>query len=135
QVAGLLAIFLGIAAEASTQTAALSLSIPPTARANGMGEAYVAIADDATASWWNPGGMAFLAKKDASLSYAKLVPGLADDVSYFFPSFVFPVKDWGNFGVSALYLNYGTSFGTSNTGDSLGTFTSYELAPTISYAT
>jgi long-subunit fatty acid transport protein len=62
------------ATTASAQTAALSLSIPPTGRANGMGQAYVAIADDATATWWNPGGMAFLDKKEASLTYAKLVP-------------------------------------------------------------
>ena len=123
------------ATTASAQTAALSLSIPPTGRANGMGQAYVAIADDATATWWNPGGMAFLDKKEASLTYAKLVPDLADDVFIMFPAYTTPVKTWGTFGASIVYLSYGTSTATSSTGEDLGTFTSYEIAPTISYGT
>jgi len=122
---------LGIASRAGAQTAALSLSIPPTGRANGMGEAYVAIADDATATWWNPGGLAFLDKKEASLSYAKLVPGLANDVFIMFPAAVKPNVLGGTVGVSMVYLSYGTSQATSQTGEDLGTFTSYEIAPTL----
>lgn len=123
------------AAQASAQTAALSLSIPPTGRANGMGQAYVAVADDATATWWNPGGMAFLDKKEASITYAKLVPDLAEDVFIMFPAYTTPVKSWGTFGASIVYLSYGTSQATSPTGEDLGTFTSYEIAPTLSYGT
>jgi hypothetical protein len=123
------------AAQASAQTAALSLSIPPTGRANGMGQAYVAVADDATATWWNPGGLAFLDKKEASITYAKLVPDLADDVFIMFPAYTMPVKSWGTFGASIVYLSYGTSQATSSTGEDLGTFTSYEMAPTLSYGT
>ena len=132
---GLFLAAVGWAADASAQTAAISLSIPPTGRANGMGQAYVAVADDATATWWNPGGMAFLDKKEASLTYAKLVPGLADDVFIMFPAYTTPVKTWGTFGASIVYLSYGTSQATSPTGEDLGTFTSYEIAPTLSYCT
>lgn len=132
---GLVLAVLGIASRAGAQTAALSLSIPPTGRANGMGEAYVAIADDATATWWNPGGLAFLKEKEASLSYAKLVPGLANDVFIMFPAAVRPDVLGGTLGVSMVYLSYGTSEATSNTGENLGTFTSYEIAPTLSYGT
>src|SRR5690349_807463 len=105
---GLVVAALGIASRAGAQTAALSLSIPPTGRANGMGQAYVAIADDATATWWNPGGLAFLDKKEASLTYAKLVPDLADDVFIMFPAYTTPVTSWGTFGASIVYLSYGT---------------------------
>lgn len=132
---GLVLAAVAWAADASAQTAALSLSIPPTGRANGMGQAYVAIADDASATWWNPGGLAFLGKKEASLTYAKLVPGLADDVFIMFPAYTAPVKTWGTFGASIVYLSYGTSQATSSTGEDLGTFTSYEMAPTLSYGT
>lgn len=132
---GLVLAAVAWAAESSAQTAALSLSIPPTGRANGMGQAYVAIADDATATWWNPGGLAFLPKNEASLTYAKLVPGLADDVFIMFPAYTTPVKTWGTFGASIVYLSYGTSEATSSTGENLGTFTSYEMAPTLSYGT
>jgi hypothetical protein len=100
-----------------------------------MGEAYVAVADDATATWWNPGGLAFLDQKQASLSYAKLVPGLASDVFIMFPAAVRPNTFGGTLGVSMVYLSYGTSQATSNTGEDLGTFTSYEIAPTLSYGT
>jgi len=123
------------ATQASAQTAALSLSIPPTGRANGMGQAYVAVADDASATWWNPGGLAFLDKKEASLTYAKLVPDLADDVFIMFPAYATQVKTWGTFGASIVYLSYGTSNATSSTGEDLGSFTSYEMAPTLSYGT
>jgi len=100
-----------------------------------MGEAYVAISDDATATWWNPGGLAFLDKKEASVSYAKLVPGLASDVFIMFPAAVKPNVLGGTLGVSMVYLSYGTSEATSPTGENLGTFTSYEMAPTVSYGT
>ena len=36
------------------------------ARALGMGGAFVTIADDATAGYWNPAGLALLKKKQAS---------------------------------------------------------------------
>ena len=126
---------LALANDAFAQAAAISLSIPPTGRANGMGEAFVALADDATATWWNPGGMAFLDKKEVSITYAKLVPDLADDVFYTFPAYTMPVKDWGTFGFSLVYLSYGSSEGTDESGNSLGTFSSYEFAPTLSYGT
>jgi long-subunit fatty acid transport protein len=132
---GLVLAAVAWASESSAQTAALSLSIPPTGRANGMGQAYVAIADDASATWWNPAGLAFLPKKEASLTYAKLVPGLADDVFIMFPAYTAPIKTWGTFGASIVYLSYGTSQATSPTGEDLGTFTSYEMAPTLSYGT
>ncbi len=37
----------------------LFLRIAPGARAAGMGESFVAVADDATATYWNPGGLGF----------------------------------------------------------------------------
>lgn len=40
-----------------SNTAVLFLRIAPGARAAGMGEAFVAIADDATATHWNPAGL------------------------------------------------------------------------------
>jgi len=36
------------------------LKIPVGARAVGMGGAFVAVADDATAPWWNPAGLVYL---------------------------------------------------------------------------
>ena len=50
----------GIAGDVSadiSNAAVLYLRIAPGARAAGMGEAYVAISDDATATHWNPAGL------------------------------------------------------------------------------
>src|SRR5262249_26702603 len=97
------------AGEAMAQTAAISLSIPPTARANAMGEAYVALAEDATGAWWNPGATGFLSKRDASMTHAQLVPDLASDVFHDYFAMAFPVKNVGVFSGSFLYLSYGES--------------------------
>lgn len=47
----------------------LGVSIGSGARALGMGGAFVAVADDATASSWNPAGLCVLIKPEASLSW------------------------------------------------------------------
>lgn len=44
-------------AEASSKAAVLYLRIAAGARPAGMGEAFVALADDATATYWNPAGL------------------------------------------------------------------------------
>ena len=41
---------------AQSEAGSIFLLIAPGARAGGMGEAQVAVADDAYASYWNPAG-------------------------------------------------------------------------------
>jgi len=58
-------------------TTATAMAMPPNvsqwvpigsgARALGMGNAFTAIADDATAAWWNPGGLAQLERPEISV--------------------------------------------------------------------
>jgi len=43
-----------------SEAGAVFLLISPGARAGGMGEAQVAVANDVYASYWNPAGLAFL---------------------------------------------------------------------------
>jgi hypothetical protein len=54
------AIVLGARADAAEQPGLLSLELPIGPRAVGMGSAYVSVADDATAMYWNPAGLARL---------------------------------------------------------------------------
>lgn len=122
-----------VATEVGAQTAALSLSIPPSARANGMGEAYAALASDASAAWWNPGALGFMTRRDANLTHAQLVPDLADDVYHEFLAYAHHFKGVGTFAGSLVYLSYGESEATGPSGEPLGTFRSYEFAPTLSY--
>lgn len=48
-------------------------------RALGMGGAFVAVADDVTAAYWNPAGLAFLANQVASVMHSEQLSGLAYD--------------------------------------------------------
>jgi long-subunit fatty acid transport protein len=62
----LLAGASGLAQEPPSSTQ-LGVSIGSGARALGMGGAFIAVADDATAASWNPGGLAVLQRPEASI--------------------------------------------------------------------
>lgn len=54
------AIAVGAAADVRAQVSragVIFLLLPPGARASGMGDAFASIADDATATYWNPAGL------------------------------------------------------------------------------
>lgn len=72
------------------------------ARALGMGNAYVAMADDASAIYWNPAGLGLLKKNEVYCFYR---PAVIDEVGeqYWYGSFVFPYRKFG-FGISGIYL-------------------------------
>jgi hypothetical protein len=112
-----------------------SVTFAPSARSEGMGRAYVAIADDATATWWNPAGLAFLSNRYISAMHTKLAPGLADDVYYEYLGYAQSTKGWGGLGASLVYLTYGDILGTDPEGRETGTFTSYEISPSVAYGT
>jgi hypothetical protein len=127
---------LGLASTAAAQGTGRSLDIQPGARQNGMGAAGVALADDPTgATWWNPAALGFVGRSAIELTYAQLVPTLADDVTYNYGTFVQPIEGWGAFGVGLVFLSYGTSEGTDPSGNPTGTFTSNEVSPAIYYGT
>jgi hypothetical protein len=60
---------------------------------------------------------------------------LADDLYYDYFSFVYPTNEWGTFGFGVTFLSYGSQERTSEIGEALGSFVSYDLAFTLSYGT
>ena len=127
---------MAVAGNAFAQGTGRSLDIQPGARQNGFGSAGVALAEDATGvTWWNPAALGFVNKSAVELTYAQLVPGLADDVSYNFATFVRPLEGWGAFGVGLVFLTYGTSQETDQQGNVIGEFTSNEVSPALYYGT
>ncbi len=52
-------------------TAANFLTIPVGPRATGMGGAFVAVADDATSAFWNPGGISRLPRTELAVTHAE----------------------------------------------------------------
>lgn len=80
------------------------------ARALGMGGAFVAIADDATATYWNPAGLTKVKKHSFSAMYSDtfstgdgswLSRGL---VTYNFINYVYQIEDIGSVGLSWIRL-------------------------------
>ncbi len=135
------AIFLALLAVLSVQvhaqatSGAQSLNITPGARADAMGRANVALSNDATSNWWNPAALAGFNHRVFSLMHTQLVPDLADDVYYEYLGYAQHVEGWGGVGASLIFLTYGKSIATDEQGVEQGTFSSYELSPSISLGT
>jgi len=84
-----------------------SLTISPGGRANGLGQAYVSLADDATAAWWNPAGLGAVKGKNISLMHASLLSDLYSDIYYEYFSYANEVGGIGALSFSMAYLTYG----------------------------
>ncbi len=80
--------------------AATFLRIPVGVRGVAMGSAFVAIADDASAMFWNPGGLARIDKISLYVDHANWLPGL--DFNYF--GFALPLGNAGTVGVNVTAL-------------------------------
>lgn len=133
-VTGLLVLLTAGSALAVGEAGVPSLIIPPGARANGMGESYVAVAEDATAAWWNPGGLSFVKGRNLALMHSQLVPDLANDVYYEFLGYTHEIQDFGTLSASIVYLTYGKSVATNIIGEELGEFSSWEASVLLSLA-
>ncbi len=132
-VATMVALLTSGAVWAQGESGAHCLIIPPSARANGLGQSYVAIADDATANWWNPGGLAFV-NTAFDLMHSQLVPELASDVFYEFFGGAFKVQGLGTVGTSLVFLTYGDWEARDPNNIYLGQYSSWEVAPSLSGA-
>ena len=127
-------LMLWSAAQAVGEAGVPSQIIPPGARANGMGESFVAIADDATAAWWNPGGAAFLKGNNLALMHSQLVPDLASDVYYEYLGYTNEISGVGTLSFAVVYLTYGTSVATNTQGEKTGDFKSWEASGVVTFA-
>lgn len=77
------------------------LSIDVGARSVAMGGAFVAVANDASAMFWNPAGIATLSQPEVFVSYTKWLA----DINYNYSGFVLPFKNWGTIGLNASFLS------------------------------
>ncbi|UCE27862.1 MAG: PorV/PorQ family protein [Candidatus Coatesbacteria bacterium] len=72
------AAMLAISASAADKYAGEFLNYGVGARALGMGGAFSAVADDSTAAYWNPAGLATLEQNEVSFMHAYAFGGLAN---------------------------------------------------------
>jgi len=134
-VLGALLLIAANPAYAVSEAAVLSLMISPGARAAGMGEAFVALADDATATFWNPAGLAFQQHKELHLMHVNWLPEFGSDMFYEFASYIHNVEGIGTFGANVTFLNLGEQVHTDETGTELGNFSSNEYSIALTYGT
>ena len=121
-------------AQAKVGTAGVQfLKISPSCRAVGMGEAYVAVANDVSAIWHNPGALARLKRPEAMLSYIDYAAGL----QFGYLGYVRPVERLN--GAVAASVTYLTTDDMEETTPEMPngtgrTFTAGDLAVGVSYS-
>ena len=112
------------------------LIIEPGAKQAGMGEAYSAIADDASAGYYNPAGLAFQDKNIKNLQFMHMnwLTSFVDDIYYEYLGYSQYAEGWGNFAFNIVYFNLGEqSRTTSLSSDIVGKFQSFEVVASGSY--
>lgn len=84
-------------------TAATFLKIGVGARAIGMGGAFVSMANDASAMYWNPAGIALVSGGEAFFNHSEWLA----DISFDYAGLVFTIPTVGSFGLNATFLSMG----------------------------
>jgi len=105
------------------------LNIPVGVRSTGMGEAFTAVADDASGIWWNPAALAFIERTEAGIMYCDYLPQFRlPDLYLLNGDFFHHIKGIGTIGGNFFFINEGESPRTNEIGQTLGYFRTYEWA-------
>jgi hypothetical protein len=109
------------------------LQIEPDSRASGMGNTGVALADNASAVFWNPAGLAGQRGSQVNITHSQWLPKFNADLFYDYLVGRHYVEDIGTFGAHITYLNLGEQLQTDSDNNELGRFNSYEFSLGVSY--
>lgn len=127
---------MGLSAPVQAQVggaAVVFLKIEPDSRAAGMGNAGVALADNASANFWNPAGLAFQQGTELGLTHSNWLPEFNAGLFYEYFMAKKSFDGWGTFGGHITYLFLGEHEGRDGQNNPTGTFRSYDLAVGLSY--
>ena len=113
--------------------AVVFLMIEPDSRSAGMGNAGVALADNANAIFWNPAGLADQVGTEAALTHSNWLPEFNADIFYEYLVAKQHISGWGTVGAHLTYLFLGTHEYRDAQNTDLGEFRSYDLAAGVSY--
>lgn len=117
-------------------TAVPFLQIEPDSRGAGMGNTGVAIADNASALFWNPAGLAFQkGSNQASITHSNWLANFqVNDLFYDYVVGKYYIEGIGTIGAHLTYLNLGEQAVTGEEGpEIISRFNSYEVALGGSY--
>ncbi len=129
----LLLVFVAILRASAFEAGAVFLLIYPGAKATSMGGAFCAVADDATALYYNPSAIADKKGFEITLMHSPWLRGLAPDMYYEFIGVMreLPV---GTAGLSITYATYGLFEGQGPDGEYYGEWRPYDVAVNAAYA-
>jgi len=117
------------------EAGAIFLLIAPGAGPQGAGEAQVAKADDAYASYYNPAGLGFLKGTEVAGMHVNWLPNLASDLYYEFITYRHHIDGLGSLGGHIIYLNLGEQIGMDEFGNPTDNWKSYMGAIAASFGT
>jgi hypothetical protein len=109
------------------------LEVGVSARAIGMGDAFLATSDDASAVYYNPAGLTQIANREVMFTHVSYLA----DINYDFAGLAYPTTRFGGvWGVGFYMLNAGNMDVTqyANAYGSGQTFTAKDYALSLSYA-
>lgn len=116
-------------------TAVPFLNIAPDARSSALGDAGVALDQDANATYWNPAKMAFNDKtSQVSISYSPWLRRITPNAHLAYLSYSQQLDQHNTLGLSLRYFNLGTADLFDNEQNATGIFRPYELSVDASLA-
>ncbi|MEO0081249.1 MAG: PorV/PorQ family protein [candidate division WOR-3 bacterium] len=122
-----------IALGAGQNPGAVFLMIWPAARPTAMAGAFTSIADDASAIYYNPGGLAFLERTHATLMHSNWLPGLYQGMYYEYGAVAHQFQGKGTGGFNVIYLTTGETEVINERGEYLGRYTTFDVSPGVAY--
>jgi len=133
RLSSLVLLLLAGAISASQNPGAVFLMIWPGARPTSLAGAFTAISNDASSVYYNPGGLAFLERTNATLMHCNWLPGLWPGMYYEYLAVTHNLKDQGTLGLNVIYLTTGETDVINDRGEFLGRYTTFDVAPTLGY--
>ena len=124
-----LPLWCGFSGSYAGTSGAQFLKLGAGARASGMGEASVAVCDDASAVYWNPAGLCKI--EGWSLNVMHVL--WWDDVTYDWVGYGYRVNETDVVGVGVQYMGYGGIDQTNDIGAKTGEFTPNDMSVIVSY--
>jgi hypothetical protein len=124
-----LPLWAGFSKSYAGTSGAQFLKLGAGARASGMGEAHIALADDASAIYWNPAGLCKIEGWSMNVMHVLWW----DDVTYDWVGYGHRVNETDVLGVGVQYMGYGGIDQTNDIGAKTGQFTPNDMAGIFSY--
>jgi long-subunit fatty acid transport protein len=113
----------------SGTSAADFLKIGVGARAAGLGEAFVAIADDATGAYWNAAGLASLSQSQITFMHNEWL----SDLRYEYLSYAMPYQQRGSLAMSISFFSMGEFSGYDISGNPSSDFSAHDWSALVAY--